>query len=174
MWRFLLSLLGLLGSLALAHEGHFQVTNLHIIEEKGERFLGMRVTYREHGAPLSFSAALLDGEEATLEARRRSSYQPAERLVIEPGVHIFGAKSPLRVRLPDGLKPPRGSRTLTATLLFEPGFLVSYQVLDPGAGTTWRWTWQVGLLLGGLVILGVSAWLVAKRRVSVAGYQDTL
>ena len=163
-----------LGSLALAHEGDFQVTNLQIIEKKGERFLGMRVAYREHDAPLSFSAVLIDAEEAILEARRGSSYQPAERLVIEPGVHVFSAESPRRVRLPDELKPPRVSRELTATLLFDPGFLVSLQVLVPGAGTTRRWTWQVGLLLGSLVMIGASAWLITKRRMSVADYQDTI
>ncbi len=165
--RLLLPLLGLLGSLALAHEGHFDVTDLHVIEEKGERFLGMLVTYGEHDAPLSFSAALIDGEAATLEARRGSSYRAAERLVIDPGVHVFGASSPLRVRLPDGFEPPRGRHALTATLLFEPGFLVSHQVRVEGAGVPWSRSWQVGSVLGGFVVLGAGSWLVLKRRMKL-------
>lgn len=158
----LLLLVGLcLGSLVLAHEGHFSVSDLHMIEEEGERFLGMRVTYREHDTPLSFSAALIDGEAATLEARRGSSYRAAERLVIDPGVHVFGASSPLRVRLPDGFEPPRGRQALTATLLFEPGFLVNHQVRVEGAGVPWSRSWQVGVVLGGLIVLGAGSWLLS-------------
>jgi len=162
---YLILLVGLcLGSLALAHEGHFSISDLQVVEEEGERFLGMRVTYGEHDTPLSFSAALIDGEAATLEVRRGNSYQAAQRLVVDPGVHVFGAASPLRVRLPDGLALPRGRQALTATLLFEPGFLVSYQVSVEGTGATWSWAWQVGLILCGLVVLGAGAWLVVRRR----------
>jgi hypothetical protein len=162
-----LPLAGLLGSLALAHEGHFDVTDLHVTEEKGERFLGMRVTYGEHDAPLSFSAALINDKEAILEMRRGGSYRLAERLVIDPGVHVFGTSLPLRVRLPDGLEPPRGRYVLTATLLFEPGFLVSHQVRVEGAGVPWSRAWQVSLVLGGLVVLGAGSWLVIKRRMKL-------
>ncbi len=154
----------MLGSLALAHEGQFNISDLQVIEEEGERFLGMRVTYGEHDTPLSFSAALIDGEAATLEARRGSSYRAAERLVVDPGVHIFGAASALRVKLPDGFAPPRGRQAHTATLLFEPGFLISQQVLVGDTGATWSWAWQVGLILAGLVVLGAGAWLVVRRR----------
>ncbi len=162
---YLLLLVGLCpGSLVLAHEGHFSVSDLHMIEEEGGRFLGMRVAYGEHDAPLSFSAALIDDKEAILEARQGDSYRPAERLVIDPGVHVFGASSPLRVRLPDGFEPPRGRQALTATLLFEPGFLVSHQVRVEGAGVPWSRAWQVGVVLGGLVVLGAGSWLVLKRR----------
>lgn len=167
---YLLLLVGLcLGSLALAHEGHFSISDLQVIEEEGGRFLGMRVTYGEHDIPLSFSAALIDGEAATLEVRRGSSYRAAERLVVDPGVHVhvFGAASPLRVRLPDGLAPPRGRQAHTATLLFEPGFLISQQVPvgDTGAtgGLTWRW--RIGLAIGSLVVLGAGTWFVVRRRV---------
>ena len=163
----LLPLAVLLGSLALAHEGHFDVTDLHVIEEKGERFLGMRVTYGEHDAPLSFSAALIDDKEAILEMRRGDSYRPAERLVIDPGVHVFGTSSPLRVRLPDGFEPPRGRHVLTATLLFEPGFLVNHQVRVEGAGVPWSRAWQVISVLGGLLVIGTGSWLVIKRRMNL-------
>jgi hypothetical protein len=165
--HLLLPLAGLLGSLALAHEGHFDVADLHVIEEKGERFLGMHVTYGEHNAPLSFSAALIDDKESVLEMRRGGSYRPAERLVIDPGVHIFGASSPLRVRLPDGFEPPRSRHMLTVTLLFEPGFLVSHQVRVERAGVPWSRAWQVSSVLGGLVVLGVGTWLVVKRRMKL-------
>lgn len=164
----LLLLVGLyLSSLALAHEGHFSISNLQVIEEEGERFLGMRVTYGEHDTPLSFSAALIDGEAATLEVRRGSSYRAAERLVVDPGVHVFGAASPLRVRLPDGFAPPRGRQVHIATLLFEPGFLISQQVPVGGTGATGglTWRWRIGLVLGSLVVLGAGTWFVVRRRV---------
>lgn len=151
----------------LAHEGHFSVSDLHMIEEEGRRFLGMRVIYEGHDASLSFSAALIDDKEAILETRRGSSYRPAERLVIGPGVHVFGASSPLRVRLPDRFEPPRGRQALTATLLFEPGFLVSHQVRVEDAGVPWSRSWQVGVVLGGLVVLGAGLWLVLKRRMKL-------
>jgi hypothetical protein len=164
--RYLLPLVGLcLGSIALAHEGHFSVSDLKVIKDEGGRFLGMRVTYREHDTPLSFSAALIDGETAILEARRGSSYRAAERLEVGPGEHVFDATSPLRVRLPDGLAPPRGRQAHTATLLFEPGFLINQQVPAQDTGAIGRLTWRIGLVLGSLVVLGVGAWLVATRRV---------
>lgn len=163
---YLLLLTGLcLGSLALAHEGHFSISDLQVIEEEGERFLGMRVTYGEHDTPLTFSAALIDGEAATLEARRGSSYRAAERLEVGPGEHAFDTTSPLRVRLPDGLTPPRGRQAHTATLLFEPGFLISQQVPVGGTGAIGRLTWRIGLVLGSLLVLGAGAWLVVRRRV---------
>ncbi len=153
--RSLLLLVGLcLGSPVLAHEGHFSVSDLQVIEEEGEHFLGMQVTYRDHDAPLSFSAALIDGEEATLEVRRGGDYRTAERLVVDPGVHVFGATSPLRVRLPDGLALLGSRQAHTATLLFTPGFLVSRQVPAQGADPAWRWAWRAGLALGGLVVVG--------------------
>lgn len=161
-----LLLVGLcLGSPALAHEGHFIISNLQVIEEESERFLGMRVTYGEHDTPLSFSAALIDGEEASLETRRGSSYRAAERLEVGPGEHVFDATSLLRVRLPDGLAPPRGRQAHIATLLFEPGFLISQQVPVQDTGAIGRLTWRIGLVLGSLVMLGAGVWLVARRRV---------
>jgi hypothetical protein len=164
----LLLLAGLcLGSLALAHEGHFNISDLQVIEEEGERFLGMRVTYGKHDTPLSFSAALIDGEAATLEVRRGSSYRAAERLVVDPGVHVFDATSPLRVRLPDGLALPRGRQAHTATLLFEPGFLITQQVPVGGTGVTGGLTWRIGLVLSSLVVLGAGTWFVVRRRVTL-------
>lgn len=154
----------LLGPLALAHEGHFDIADLQVIDEGGERFLGMRVTYGEHDTPLSFSAALIDGEEAILEVRREGSYQTAERLEVGRGEHVFDATSPLRVRLPDGLTLPRDRQAHTATLLFEPGFLVSHQVLVESAEAPWSRAWQVSLVLGALMLLGAGLWLVARRR----------
>lgn len=165
--HLLLPLVWLLGSLALAHEGHFSITDMQVIEEGGERFLGMRVTYGEHDTPLSFSAALIDGEEAILEARRGGSYQAAERLKVGRGEHVFDATSPLRVRLPDGLTLPRERQAHTATLLFEPGFLVSHRVLVESAEAPWRRAWQVGLVLGALVVLGAGLWLLARRRMNL-------
>jgi hypothetical protein len=151
----LLLLVGLcLLPLALAHEGHFNVSELQVIEEEGEHFLGMQVTYRDHDAPLSLSAALIDGEEATLEVRRGGDYRTDERLVVDPGVHVFSAVSPLRVRLPDGLAPLGGRQVHTATLLFTPGFLVSQQVPAQGADSAWSWARRAGLALGGLVVVG--------------------
>lgn len=161
--RRLLLLVGLclcLGPLALAHEGHFSVSELQVIEEKGEHFLGMQVTYRDHDAPLSLSAALIDGEEATLEVRQGGDYRTAERLVVDPGMHVFSAVSPLRVRLPDGFAPLGGRQAHTATLLFTPGFLVSRQVPAQGADPAWRWAWKAGLALGGLVVVGAGMWFL--------------
>lgn len=165
--HLLLPLVWLLGSLALAHEGHFSITDMQVIEEGSERFLGMRVTYGEHDTPLSFSAALIDGEEAILEARRGGSYQAVERLEVGRGEHVFDAVSPLRVRLPDGLTLPSDRQAHTATLLFEPGFLVSHQVLVESAEVPWSRAWQVGLVLGSLVVLGAGWWLVARRRMGL-------
>ena len=121
--RLLLPLVGLLGSLALAHEEHFDVTDLHIIEEKGERFLGMRVTHGEHDTPLSFSAALINADEAILEVRWRGVYKTPEHLAIAPGVHVFDTASALRVaaarRARAAARPPRAhSNTAVRTRLF--------------------------------------------------------
>jgi hypothetical protein len=54
------------GSLALAHEGHFSITDMQVIEKEATLSRACVLPTGRHDAPLSFSAALIDGEEAIL------------------------------------------------------------------------------------------------------------
>lgn len=150
-----------LGS-ALAHQGHFSVTDLGFSEVDGVTLLKMRVTYEAHDAPLKLSAALVDGDAAVLERRQNDSYRPAEYLTVGPGVSVFDAASPLRVRLPDELRLNR-PQARAVTLLFEPGFLVNASVAS--GVSVWShallW-WLVGVF--GVVGVLVVAWRLVTNR----------
>jgi len=120
----------LLGGIARAHAGDFEIEELRIVRTAEGVFLEGLVVYPAWDDPLSLEVVATDRGEGVLELREGSAWRPVPSVPIPYGVTSLGATTAFRIRLTGGPYPP--GEEVPVTFLFPAGALLTVRATVEG------------------------------------------